>query len=72
VCGGQRMSCDCNEGPNAPKHDKAFARWTGLWPGLAEARMLGMDLNDFHENGMHKIFFIKPKPKEEEDGKSKD
>ena len=35
VCGLQRLQClwigSCRG------HDKAFARWTGLWPGIAEA-----------------------------------
>lgn len=42
VCGTQRMCCDC-EG-----HDKDFAKWTGIWPGKAEADYLGMSLNDIH------------------------
>lgn len=55
ACGGQRLSCDCG-GP----HDKAFARWTGIWPGEAEADYLGIDLNEFSEK-YDKLFFIKPK-----------
>ena len=55
VCGGQRLQCNC-EG-----HDKTFARWTGIWPGLMEATYLGIDLNQFRELGYSKLFFIKPK-----------
>lgn len=53
VCGGQRLQCDC------AGHDKAFARWTGIWPGRAEADYLGVDLNTF---GIEyaQVFFIKP------------
>ena len=41
VCGRQRLQCDC------VGHDKQFARWTGIWPGKAEADYLGIDLNEF-------------------------
>jgi hypothetical protein len=54
VCGDQYFICGC-EG-----HDKLFARWTGIWPGQAEAEYLGTDLNGFYEKGYHKMFFIKP------------
>ena len=56
LCGGQRISCSCGEG-----HDPAFARWTGIWPGSAEATVLGMDLNQLHASGSNKFFFVKPK-----------
>ena len=55
VCGGQRLMDSC-EG-----HDKCFARWTGIWPGAAEASHLNMDLNTFYEEKLNEIFFIKPK-----------
>lgn len=58
VCGGQSFLDDC-EG-----HDPLFARWTGLWPGAAEADMLGLDLNEFYARGFHEIFFVKPNEEE--------
>ena len=57
VCGGQRLQCDCKG------HDKQFARWTGLWPGIAEAHELGIDLNQFYAQGYNRIFFVKPAKK---------
>ncbi len=54
VCGDQRIQCDPNE---CRDHDKQFAKWTGIWPGKAEAEYLGIDLNDFER--FASIFFIK-------------
>ena len=55
VCGGQRLCCGCRG------HDKAFARWTGIWPGKAEADYLGLDLNSIEP--LRGIFYVKPKVK---------
>jgi hypothetical protein len=57
VCGGQRLGCHC------AGHDKAFARWTGIWPGKTEADFLGIDLNEFDRLGYGRIFFVKPRGK---------
>jgi len=57
VCGNQRIQCDCTG------HDKDFAKWTGIWPGKAEADYLGIDLNEFHRQGLHEIFFVKKENK---------
>lgn len=54
VCGGQRIRCTC------AGHDPAFSRWTGIWPGAAEADSLGIDMNSFFHYGLQKIFFVKP------------
>lgn len=53
VCGDQRLGCGC-EG-----HDSRFARWTGIWPGFAEAEYLGCDLNEFAVK-YSEVFFKKP------------
>ena len=58
VCGNQRIQCEC-EG-----HDKYFARWTGIWPGAAEADYLGISLNDFYAGLYRDIIFVKPKVEE--------
>ena len=58
VCGDQWIGC------GHKNHDKLFARWTGLWPGFAEAQVLGMDLNEFYSSGNYKYFLIKPKKNE--------
>lgn len=54
VCGGQYLMCGCDE------HDKAFARWTGFWPGLLEAQALGVSMNDLYPMGIERALFIKP------------
>ena len=53
VCGLQRLGCDC-EG-----HDRYFARWTGIWPGAAEADYLGIDLNELTVS-FSNVLFRKP------------
>jgi len=61
ACGVQRLSCGCGEIHDPlPTHDPLFARWTGIWPGEAEARFLGITLNDLYTLGLHRIFFVKP------------
>ena len=55
VCGGQRLMCNCKG------HDKRFSRWTGIWPGSAEADYLDVDLNGFYSEGYYAFFFVKPK-----------
>lgn len=55
VCGSQRLSCGCIG------HDAKFARWTGIWPGKAESDYLGINLNEFYDNDLHKVFFRKPR-----------
>ena len=60
VCGMQRLMCEMTTG-GCKHHDPLFARWTGLFPGEAEAKAIGIDLNEFYRIGLNKIFFIKPK-----------
>lgn len=55
-CGGQRLCCNPIECKN---HDPGFSRWTGIWPGKAEADYFGVDLNEF-EVKYSRLFFIKP------------
>ena len=45
--------CNCTD------HDSKFSRWTGVWPGKAEAVFLGVDLNEFGIK-YSDFFFIKP------------
>jgi hypothetical protein len=54
ACGGQRIQCDCQG------HDPLFARWTGIWPGQAEAALLAITLNDIYALKLDRIFFVKP------------
>ncbi len=54
VCGDQRLCCDPDE---CSEHDEQFAKWTGIWPGKAEAEYLGVDLNEFQRFSF--IFFVK-------------
>jgi len=61
VCGRQAISCGACGEERPGEFDPAFSRWTGLWPGHAEAEALGVDLNQFHVKGYHKVFFVKPR-----------
>ena len=58
-CGGQKMCC------SHAKHDPAFARWTGLWPGKAECDALGITLNEVH-HGLAEILYCKPGARSQE------
>jgi hypothetical protein len=31
-----------------------------MWPGDAESKALGIDLNEFHLRGLDRVFFVKP------------
>ena len=43
VCGGQTLMCGgCPDENGVMQHDPLFARWTGIWPGEAECRVLGL------------------------------
>lgn len=59
VCGGQFISCAC-EDEAREAHDPFFARWTGIWPGAAEADFLGIDLNTLIGSGIYRHLFVKP------------
>lgn len=63
-CGLQRLSCGCHSDPATDRHDPQFARWTGIWPGKAEADYLGIDLNTLYTSGAYRAVFIKPDPEE--------
>lgn len=54
ACGHQRLTCWCKE------HDKAFARWSGFWPGGLEADALGIDMNELYRSRLNEVLFIKP------------
>ena len=60
VCGGQILSCDCDEYTKDHKHDPKFARWSGWWPGYLESRALGLNLNEFYLQGYAEQLFKKP------------
>lgn len=64
VCGGLRFRCrqDNPSGreDSCPSHDRAFARWTGIIPGEAEAYYMSADTEEF-VNKYKAMFFIKPK-----------
>ena len=63
VCGGQYISCRC------PGHDRAFARWSGWWPGELEAAAMGIGFNEFDRLWAHRLFVkpTEPEARREED-----
>lgn len=65
VCGDQRLSCGCfgYDFDKCDNHDPLFAHWTGVYPGKLESEYLGINLNEFAEQGYEEIFFVKPKEK---------
>ncbi len=58
VCGKARLECSTTT--KCKGHDPVFARWTGLYPGVAEAAALGTDLGGLYAKGYHKFLFVKP------------
>ena len=53
-CGGQFLGCGCD----GEQQDIQHSKWTGIWPGTAEAYYLGIHLNEFYKN-YSEIFFKK-------------
>lgn len=55
ACGFQAIGCGCE------RHDPVFARWSGIWPGYAEAQHLGTDMNGIMGNEtLRRALFVKP------------
>jgi len=59
VCGSQALGCECSTAERS-WHDKAFARWSGFWPGSLESDSMGIDLNEFYRRRLNKVLFVKP------------